>query len=180
MSSSLKENIFQRYISRREFFSLWQILKHISRLPFFVSKQFLAKITCKNYLQKLLAKITCKNYLQKLLAKITCKKYLQKSLATSASRGQPYPLGEDRRDKLLWSGTHLKMRDCQRMWSGLIVKMKDYHWKYKVRLIPLLMWAWVDSAAVSIFVVSYIGWIDKFCICRFNQYIYKYLDSSAV
>ena len=80
MSSSLKENIFQRYISRREFFSLWQILKHISRLPFFVSKQFLAKITCENYLQnylqKLLAKTTCKNYLQKLLAKNICKNHL--------------------------------------------------------------------------------------------------------
>ena len=27
---------------------------------------------------------------------------------------------------------------------------------------------------------SYVGWIDKYCICQFNQYNYKYWDGSAV
>ena len=31
-------------------------------------------------------------------------------------------------------------------------------------------------------ICSYIGWIDKYCICicQFNQYVYKYWDGSAV
>ena len=29
-------------------------------------------------------------------------------------------------------------------------------------------------------ICSCIGWIDKYCICQFNQYNYKYWDGSAV
>ena len=29
-------------------------------------------------------------------------------------------------------------------------------------------------------ICSYIGWIDKYCICQFNQYYYKYWCGSAV
>ena len=29
-------------------------------------------------------------------------------------------------------------------------------------------------------ICSYIGWIDKYCICQFNQHNYKYWDGSAV
>ena len=57
MSSSLKENIFRIYISRREFFPLWQI-QNISPDNHFL---FLS-----NYLQKLFAKNICKNHLPHL------------------------------------------------------------------------------------------------------------------
>ena len=37
-----------------------------------------------------------------------------------------------------------------------------------------------DRQRCRLIICSYIGWIEKYCIYQFNEYIYKYWDGSAV
>ena len=64
-------------------------------------------------------------------------------------------------------------------WAGYIFSWAGYtyNWIYTT---GLFWWLPSHRQHCRLNICRYIGWIDKYCICQFNKYVYKYWDDSAV
>ena len=56
----------------------------------------------------------------------------------------------------------------------------SFHFHFRFQLRPIASLPNYPRQRCRLNICSYIGWIDKYCICQFNQYNYKYWDGSAV
>ena len=56
----------------------------------------------------------------------------------------------------------------------------SFHFHFRFQLRPIASLPNYPRQRCRLNICSYIGWIDKYCICQFNQYNNKYWDGGAV